>query len=90
MAARACLAVNGPDAFRHVCRGTADAGDRCHPKQQPVRAAEYWELMMGKFGAFLLGAVIVAAAAGAYLYYVDQNTISIGTAGTPDVKLQTN
>ncbi|MEL7303453.1 MAG: hypothetical protein AAGJ53_07140 [Pseudomonadota bacterium] len=45
---------------------------------------------MGKFGAFLLGAVIVAAAAGAYLYYVDQNTISIGTAGTPDVKLQTN
>ncbi|MEL6297786.1 MAG: hypothetical protein AAFV26_05670 [Pseudomonadota bacterium] len=45
---------------------------------------------MSKTGAFILGALVIAVAAGAYFYYVDQNTLSIGTAGAPDVKIDAN
>lgn len=39
---------------------------------------------------FVIGALLVALIAVGYMYYVDENTISIGTAGSPDVELSTN
>ncbi|MEO1649489.1 MAG: hypothetical protein AAFR60_00740 [Pseudomonadota bacterium] len=38
---------------------------------------------------FIIGALVVAVAALGYMYYADQNTISIGTAPTSDVNIST-